>query len=44
MLALSHFGRHQPLLSRAGSAALASLVALGIVSVLIAYARARGLA
>lgn len=44
MLALNHFGRHQPLRSREGAAAVVSLVALAFVSVLIAYARARGFA
>ena len=44
MLALEHFGRHRPLLSREGAAALGTLVAIGLVSVLIAYAKVRGLA
>jgi membrane associated rhomboid family serine protease len=44
MLALDHFGRQRPLLSREGAASIAALVAIGIVSVLIAYAKVRGLA
>jgi membrane associated rhomboid family serine protease len=44
MLALMHFGRNQPLFSREGAAALVALVAIGLASVLIAYARVRGLA
>jgi membrane associated rhomboid family serine protease len=44
MLALEHFGRQRPLLSREGAAGLAALVALGVVSILIAYAKVRGLA
>ena len=44
MLALEHFGRQRPLLSREGAASIAALVAIGIVSVLIAYAKVRGLA
>jgi membrane associated rhomboid family serine protease len=44
MLALEHFGRQRPFLSREGAAGLAALVALGVVSILIAYAKVRGLA
>jgi membrane associated rhomboid family serine protease len=44
MLALEHFGRQRPLLSREGAAGLAALVAIGVVSILIAYAKVRGLA
>jgi membrane associated rhomboid family serine protease len=44
MLALEHFGRHRPLLSREGAAALGALIALGIASIVIAYAKVRGLA
>jgi membrane associated rhomboid family serine protease len=44
MLALEHFGRQRPLLSREGAAGLAALVALGVVSIVIAYAKVRGLA
>jgi membrane associated rhomboid family serine protease len=44
MLALEHFGRQRPLLSREGAAALGALIALGIASVVIAYAKVRGLA
>jgi membrane associated rhomboid family serine protease len=42
MLALEHFGRHRALLSREGAGGLAALVALGLVSILIAYAKVRG--
>lgn len=44
MLALNHFGRYKPLLSREGGAALAALVGLGVASVVIALLRVRGYA
>ena len=44
MLALTHFGRGRPLLSREGASALVALIAIGVGSVIIAYARVRGLA
>jgi membrane associated rhomboid family serine protease len=44
MLLLQRFGRSAPLLSREGLPALLALVGVGVVSVLIAYLRVRGLA
>jgi membrane associated rhomboid family serine protease len=44
MLALTHFGRNAPLFSREGAPALVALVAIGLASIVIAYARVRGLA
>jgi len=44
MLLLSRFGRSGPLLSREGMPAIAVLVAVGVASILLAYARVRGLA
>ncbi len=44
MLLLMRFGRSAPLLSREGLPALASLVGVGVVSILIAYVRVRGYA
>jgi len=41
MLVLTHFGRYKQLLSRDGIVALASLIGLGLLSVIIAYARVR---
>jgi membrane associated rhomboid family serine protease len=44
MLLIMRFGRSAPLLSREGLPALAALVGVGVVSVVIAYARVRGYA
>jgi membrane associated rhomboid family serine protease len=44
MLALSRFGRGHAVYGRVGLAGVAGLVAVGVVSVAIAYARVRGLA
>ncbi len=44
MLLLMRFGRSAPLFSREGLPALASLIGVGAVSVVIAYARVRGYA
>jgi membrane associated rhomboid family serine protease len=44
MLLLQRFGRSAPLLSREGLPALLSLVGVGAVSLIVAYARVRGLA
>ncbi len=42
MLALNHFGRYRPLLSREGAAAIAALAGIAIVSIAIAYWKVRG--
>jgi len=44
MLLLQRFGRSAPLLSREGLPALLALVGVGLVSLIVAYARVRGLA
>jgi membrane associated rhomboid family serine protease len=44
MLLLQRFGRSAPLASREGLPAILSLVGVGLVSVLVAYLRVRGLA
>lgn len=44
MIALTRLGRYRPILSREGVAAIVALVALGILSVVIAYAKVRGYA
>jgi membrane associated rhomboid family serine protease len=44
MMLLLRFGRSGPALTREGLTGIAALVAVGLVSVLIAYARVRGLA
>ena len=42
MLLIGRFGRSAPLLSRDGTAAIASLVGVSVLSIVIAYARVRG--
>lgn len=44
MLALNHFGRYRPLLSREGALGLAALAGIAIASVAIAYWQVRGYA
>jgi membrane associated rhomboid family serine protease len=44
MLLLQRYGRHEPLLSRRGVPALASLVGVGVIAVIVTYVRVRGLA
>jgi membrane associated rhomboid family serine protease len=43
MLLLQRYGRHEPLLSRRGVPALASLLGVAVIAVLVTYARVRGL-